>query len=454
MILYRYSTILIFTLLVGTSVQAQDSLSLEKAKSLAIANNIKLTNSRLEIEAAKKALEGTKIHYYPQVSADGFLMYAVDPLMEINSEGGDLPVYDGNPDNLSAATQYAYIPPSHNALLQQIGAVNLGISQPIYTGGKIKLGNKMAAVQVDIREEQKKLSEKELLLNVEQQYWQIIALQEKQKTIEDFRRLLDRLYIQVNDAYKSGLIIRNDVYKIDLELSNLDLNESKLKNGKELALRQFSNTLGFDYDSITVLIEDLDDYQPPEYYLRLDNEYITGLSEVKLLEKSIDLEKLQLQLNEAGNKPTVAAGVNAFYMTQFEESTGGVNALGFLTVNMPFSKLWTSKHEIQQQKIRTEIAQNSLEDTKKLLELRTTKSWIDLKEAYEQIQIIEKRIIQANENLKINQTSYDSGVVTLSDYLEAKALQTQASDDLIEAKSKYKAAIAAYILYTRSVNTK
>lgn len=444
----RYNLILLLVFIAASFVKAQDNLSLEEAKSLAIANNVKITNSQLEIDAANEALEGAKMHYYPQVSADGFLMYAIDPLMEINSEGGDLPVYDGNPANLASASQFAFFPPSQTAFLQQLGVANLGVTQPIYTGGKIKLGNEMAALGVDIREEQKVLSEKDLLLITEQQYWQIAALQEKQQTIDDFRSLLDRLYIQVNDAYKAGLIIRNDVYKVELEQSNLDLNESKLQNGKELALRQFSNTLGIDYDSTTVLFENLDDYQAPEYYLSLGNEYITDLSEVRLLEKSVELENLQIQLKEADNKPTVAAGVNAFYMTQFEENTGGVNALGFLTVSMPLSNLWTSKHDIQQQRIKTEIAQNSLEDTKKLLELRTAKSWTDLKEAYKQIQIIEERIIQANENFRVNQTSYDSGVVTLSDLLEAKALQTQASDDLIDAKSKYKAAVAAYLIHT------
>lgn len=438
--------IVLFSMVI-VEVQAQDKLSLDEAKAMATGSHVTLKNSQLEIDAAKAMQDKANTHYYPQLSVDAFAMHAINPLLEISSPGGDLPVYDGNPANLQTATAFAYFPPSQTGLLQKLGLVNISVAQPIYTGGKIKLGNELAALGVDIQAEQKQLTKKELLLTTEQQYWQIVSLQEKQKTIDDFRSLLDRLSTQVADAFKAGLIIRNDVYKVELEQSNLDLNENKLQNGKELLLRQFSNTIGVDFDSNIYLQDELDDYQNPEYYLNLDKTYISELSEIKLLEKSAEIQNLQIELKEADYKPTILVGANAYYLTQFEENTGGFNALGFVSVSMPLSHFWMGKHDIQTQKIKAQIIQNTLEDTKKLLGLRTAKSWIDLKEAYEQIQIIEERIIQANENLRVNQTSYNSGVVTLADLLEAKALQTQAWDDLIEAKTKYKVAIAAYMLH-------
>lgn len=430
------------------SLQAQDKLSLEAAQSMAVSNHVSIKNSQLEIKAAQTMKDKAHTHYYPQVNFDGFLMHAIDPLMEFGLEGGNLPVYDGNPANLQTATEFAYFPSSSIGILQKLGLANLSVAQPIYTGGKIKIGNEMADIGIDIREEQKRLAEKELLLTTEQQYWQIVSLQEKQKTIDDFRELLDRLNVQVNDAYKAGLIIRNDVYKVELEQSNLDLNESKFQNGKELALRQFSNTIGVAFDSTLVLEDKLEDYESPEYYRNIKEGNISNLSEMQLLKKAAEIENLQIQLKEADAKPTVAAGVNAYYLTQFEENTGGFNGFGFVSVSMPLSHFWMGEHDIEEQKIKAEIAQNTLEDTEQLLGLRAAKSWTDLKEAYEQIQIIEERIIQANENFRVNQSSYNSGVVTLSDLLEAKALQTQALDDLIEAKTKYKVAIAGYLLYS------
>ncbi|GAA5219913.1 TolC family protein [Membranihabitans marinus] len=438
-------SILAIIFMVSVSLTAQNNINLTTAKSMAIESHVSIANSQLEIDGAKISQEEAKTHYYPQVNFDGMLMHSISPLLELHSPEGNLPVYDGNPSNLANATEFAYIPASTTGLLQKVGLANLTIAQPIYTGGKIKLGNEMASLGVDIREEQKRMTENEVLLNTEQQYWQIVALQEKQKTIDEYRRLLDQLYIQVNDAYQAGLIIRNDVYKVELERSQLEINTHKLQNGKELALRQFTNTIGMPFDSTLYLQDDLENFEQPQFYVNLNQDYLTQLSEIKLLEKSAEMQNLQTKMKEAGYKPTVAAGINTFYLTQFEEESSGVNALGFASVSIPLSHIWKGKHDIQVQKIEEEIVQNTLADTRELLQLRTAKSWTDLREAYEEIKIMEGRIVQANENLRVNQSSYENGVVTLSDFLEAKALQTQALDDLIDAKTKYKVAIATYL---------
>lgn len=428
---------------------SQQSISLIDAQKLAIESNVKLKNSQLETQAALEVKASAKTNYYPSVSLDILAMHAIDPLMEIKSEGGNLPVYDGNPANLQTATEFAYIPASTTGLLQKMGVASIAVTQPIYTGGKIRMGNELADMGVDARKKQETLSEKEILLETTEQYWQIVSLQEKQKTIEKYEELLSQLDLQVNDAYKAGLIIRNDVYRLDLEQNELELNKNRLANGKQLALMQFCNTTGIPFDSTLFLTDDIDDFQKPLAYRNNDIlGFLNNLTEVQLLEKSIDIQQLQTKLKEADYLPTVAVGLNAFYLSEFEKNTNSVNALGFVSVSIPISSQWSGKHDVKELEIKQKMTQNTLENTKQLLQLRAEKSWIDLLEYYNQIEIIEDRILAANENLKVNQTSYESGVVPLSDLLEAKALQTEALDYMIEAKTKYRVAITTYLQHT------
>ncbi|HQS04324.1 MAG TPA: TolC family protein, partial [Daejeonella sp.] len=49
---------------------------------------------------------------------------------------------------------------------------------------------------------------------------------------------------------------------------------------------------------------------------------------------------------------------------------------------------------------------------------------------------------------KVIQTSYNSGIVNLSDLLEAQALQTETADKLIEAKTQYHQAVSTYLQVT------
>ena len=65
-----------------------------------------------------------------------------------------------------------------------------------------------------------------------------------------------------------------------------------------------------------------------------------------------------------------------------------------------------------------------------------------------EIIMMEETVKQTDENLNVMQTSYNSGVVTLSDLLEAQALQTETADKLIEAKTQYQLAISTYLQVT------
>ena len=72
----------------------------------------------------------------------------------------------------------------------------------------------------------------------------------------------------------------------------------------------------------------------------------------------------------------------------------------------------------------------------------------DVNETWKQIAIMQETALQAEENLKVSQTGYESGVVTLSDLLEAQALVTETADKLTEAQTQYKLAVTTYLQVT------
>ena len=56
--------------------------------------------------------------------------------------------------------------------------------QPVFAGGQIVYGNKLAKVGENVSRLQLQLSENEVEKTTEQYYWQLVSLQEKVKTIE------------------------------------------------------------------------------------------------------------------------------------------------------------------------------------------------------------------------------------------------------------------------------
>lgn len=433
----------------SATAYSQTTLTLEESKTLALKNNKALQNSALETEAAQQVKKNAYTNYFPKVSANVFGMQAINPLIEYKMEGGNLPVYDGNLANLPTATQFAYFPGMEISMMQRTAIGVLNIAQPIYAGGKITTGNKLATLNVDVKEQQQQLIGNEILLKTEQQYWQLISLQEKQKTLEKYELLLGSIRKQVDDAFKAGLIIKNDVLKVQIKQSELEANKNKLLNGKKLATMQFCQTIGIPYDSTLILQEVIDVSQSPNQYYTDNQTALSGRTEYQLLEKSVEATQLQTKMKTGDYLPTVAVGLAGYHLNMLEKETKNfTNGLAYVSVSIPISDWWGGSYSIKEQKIKQQIAENTFEDTKGLLNLQMEKAWIDVNETWKQIAIMQETALQAEENLKVSQTGYESGVVILSDLLEAQALVTETADKLIEAKTQYKLAVTTYLQVT------
>lgn len=67
------------------------------------------------------------------------------------------------------------------------------VTQPLFSGGQIINGNRLAAVGTEVSKIQKEQNENEVSLTVEQYYWQVVMLQEKLATLTAVATQLDRI---------------------------------------------------------------------------------------------------------------------------------------------------------------------------------------------------------------------------------------------------------------------
>ncbi|MDP4116825.1 MAG: TolC family protein [Bacteroidota bacterium] len=426
---------------------AQNSMTLEQSKQLALQNNVKNKNSRLQIEASRQTRKSAFTNYFPSISAGGMIFGAQKPMMEMESKGGNLPVYDGNPANLGTATQFAYFPSTTTALMKKgkVGFVN--VIQPIFAGGRIINGNKLASLGEEVSEYQSKLAKDETLLKTEQQYWQIVSLEEKTKTIAKYEELLNSLLNKVSDAFNSGVAMKNDVLKVKLKLSEVLLNKSKLDNGRKLALMAFCQHIGVPYDSTLKMKDELAVKDTPQSYFVDNSESLPKRTEYSLLAKSIEAEKLQTSMKLGEFLPQAGIGVSGMYM-KFDEGKSRTLGMIFGTVSVPISGWWGGSHDLQERSLKEQIAENNFKDNSELLLLQMEKGWQDLSDAYKQYLLCIESKAQAEENLKVNEDGYKNGLITISDLLEAQALLQQTKDNLIDAEASYKTKAGSYLSLT------
>jgi outer membrane protein TolC len=435
-------------LIFALPVFAQRALTLDECKQLALQNNAKVKNGALEIKASRQTRKAAVTKYFPSISASGAMFESQKNLMEISTNGGNLPVYDGKDlSSLLTTKLFAYMPASTMGLMKSGTFGMLTAVQPIFAGGRIWNGNRLALLGEDVSEQKNKLSQNEVILRTEEQYWQIVSLNEKFKTIQRYEEMLNSLSAQVEDAYKSGMVMKNDLLKVKVKRSEILLNKSKLENGKKLAAMAFCQYIGLPYDSTLILSDSLVIDGVPQSYFVDHTEALKNRSEYSLLQASVRAEELQSNMKLGEYLPQVAIGVSGLYM-KLDESKDRTLGMVFGTVSIPISGWWEASHSLSERNVQEQIAKNNMKDNSELLLLQMQKAWQDFTDAYKQVLLSEEAKTQAEENLKVNQDSYNNGMSNLSDLLEAQALQQQMNNQLTDAKAGYRKNLVTYLQVT------
>lgn len=434
-------------LVMSPFLQAQNNYTLEQCKTLAIQNNILVKNKVLDVKASEQVKKAAFTKYFPQVEATGLSFRFDKPLFDMNIPGGNLPVFDGNPANLATATQFAYFPGMALSFFEKGSLGLVTATQPVFAGRRIVTGNKLANLGIEVNQIQLVSNEDEVAIETERQYWQIVELTGKMKTLENYIQLVDTLHKEVKDVYNAGIINRNDLLKVELKQNELKMNRVKLSNGIILAKMAFCQYIGVLYHPEISFADDFGTLESPQLKYTDHQQALPDRAEYKLLKKSMEAEKLQTTMLKGEYMPQFGVGAGAIYLDVMDDKSTTTGMI-YGSIKIPISGWWEASHKLKERQFKEEQNRNMVADVSEKLLLQMQQAWNALDEAYQQVQLSEVSIKQAEENLKVSHDNFKAGMVTVSDLLEAQALLQSSIDNLTSSRSSYQVAMAKYLQVT------
>ena len=426
------------------TAQVSTPLSLSQLTDSALQNNQATRSARHDIEAAHEQRREAFTKYFPNVSATaatfnanrGMAKMTLDPQTMMSPELGAVLAQSFPPEALASLATPTSISMMKNGTIASVTAM-----QPVFAGGQIVNGNRLARVGEEASMLQLQLSENEVEKTVSQYYWQLMALNKKQKTIAAVETLLSDIYKDVDVAVRAGVALRNDLLQVQLRQNEVESQKVKLQNGisvMKLLLEQYCGlkaTPEIVYPDVSG--ENLQLPTPPT-----GQGSVTPLPEYQLLQKQVEAAQLQKKMAVGQQLPSVAVGAGYNYHNLMENDR--TFAMVFATVSVPISDWWGGSHAIKRKKIELQKAQDQLEDNAELLGIRIQKAWNDVNEAALQVDIARRSIEQAEENLRLNRNFYQAGTVKMSDLLEAQLLYQQACDQHVDAYANYQQQLLLY----------
>ena len=424
--------------------QGGESLSLRQLTDSALKNNFATRAAHHNIEAAHEQRREAFTKYFPNVSATaatfnanrGMAKMTLDPQTMISPELGAALAQSFPPEAMAALAA-----PMNMTMMKSGVIASVTAMQPVFAGGQIVNGNRLARVGEEVSELQLQLAEQEVERTVSQYYWQLVSLYEKLATIDAVEALLADLHKDVDVAVRAGVAMRNDLLQVELRQNEVESQKVKLRNAIDIVKMTLGQYAGiepsrlspkgegsrysFEIDEPDLSQQDIPELPP------LGREGVGLLPEYSLLQKQVEAAKLQKKMAVGKNLPSVAVGAGYNYHNLLDNDR--TFAMVFATLSVPISDWWGGSHAVKHKKIELQKAQEQLEDNAQLLGIRLQKTWNDADEARQLVEIASRGIKQAEENLRLNRDYYRAGTSTMSNLLEAQLLYQQACDRHTEA---------------------
>lgn len=431
---------------------AQVALTLDSCLALAERNQLALKKARLDVHTAELNKDIALSKYFPTLTANAGYFHSLHPIIDLSSQASDAEVeVHASYNNLSidGSTLEQAIRDEFGEIIDNvqvdvtIKALNHGafagllLTQPIFVGGRIINGNRLAQLGVDVAEVQLAMTRDEVLLNAESMYLQVVSLKAKMDAMLEAVDMIETLREDATAAHEAGLVSRNDLLKVNLKRNELLAQHAQLSNGINLATKALLQYIGLP-DTSQILLADLPTSpELPDLNVR------SSRQELALLDAAVRAEELKLSMIIGQGVPQIALsatyGMSNLFGQEFKR-----NGAALVSVSLPITGRWENYREFQKQELALEHARLQRDDMAQKLALQNEQITNTMLEAETLMRIKAQAVSDAEENLAEQRTRYQAGLCPMSELLEAQTLHQQAQSDFIDQHIAYRLALARY----------
>ena len=440
---------------------------------MALEHNHKVIIADEHVKAAESLKKSAKTQFLPSISANGMYMRtnkkfsllendlllpvipysAIDPTTGtfnanldpantfVINPGTGQPVTDANGNPIFQ--NYTWIPKDKAEFgHKNIYTAGISLTQPIFTGGKIKETYNIAKYGENLAKASQDVEKTDVLFRTEEAYWRVVAVAEKVKLVNSYIKLLKNLNTDLENYYAEGMIIKNDLLKVKVKMNEAQLNLVKANNGLSLAKMALCQQVGLPLTQNVVLADSLSTMLEPVAEQSFTDTAITKRPEIEALYQSINIAKSGVNIMKSRYMPNIGLSANYMFMNPnpyngLSQEFGGDWNVG-VAINIPIFHWNDRGHTLKAARSEQRVAELKMEEAKELIALQVQQAVYTLNESVKKIEMAELNLQQAEENLKVATDGFEIGTQKTSDVLEAQSMWQNAYANLIDARMEYR----------------
>lgn len=468
----RLLTVVLVVLSVTAVAQTQPKvLDLQECHRLALESNNELKISKEKVSEAEALEKMALSEMFPKLSANATYNWNQKSIQLLSDEQQSDINHIGTTVSSNLTTSMASTitqlmqtnPTMAQLLLQSLGALNLEstlngmgesitdalntdmthvwtgavtVTQPVYLGGKLRELYKTARTYREVQGLQYNQEQEELLIKVDEAYWQVISVQKKQQLAQQYVNLLDTLNQNVEALKDAEMATDADVTKVRVKLNEAQMSLAKANSGLALSKMLLYQICGLDVMGNYEVVESAD----LQSHQALDNIDMTAVldsrRELQMLEKSQEIANSAVKIAASGLKPNLMA-TGAYIVTNpnlyngFQNEFGGMFTVGAV-LNIPICHA-DAIYALKAAKHKRNVVQYQLQDATDKIKLQVNKVNYELNVSNAKKTQAETNLTNAEENLHNAQVSFQAGMISSSDLMAAQTAWLSASSELLDA---------------------
>jgi len=448
MILRQLGAVCIALLLAAHVARAQspiasdEHLTLQTAIELTLRDHPRALAARSESAAMNERMGEARSQLLPQVYGSAQYLGATDnPIGDTSYiNPGYIPRISGTDHDRSASASQSFAPENNYATA-------MGASQYLFDFGRTRGFVKQREYESAASREASKLTDLELIYEVTQRYFALLAAHQKvkvyEKAVAERAEDLHAADVKAN----AGLVPHIDFSTAQAELARAKVQRLDAQNLEQTSKVALDNAMGLGPDAPNYQLADMLTYGP-----------ISG----NLAEYYADALRLRPDLSELENQARAEGAKITQYRSDFfptAHAIAGYNAMGTGTpaannydagvlISWPIFNGFETEHQIAEAKFHRDALQHQITALQQRVYLDVKSAFLDWQAALERIHRTELTVAASRARLELASKRYDAGLGNIIELTDAERFYIEDDAAYIDALYAYAVNKAALDLAT------
>lgn len=409
----------LFTLLSsGVCGYAQRVYTLEEIFKSADDANLTIKTYTTGMEEGRKEIEEARSNYLPDINTSLSLSYIGDGFTTRRNY-----------------SDYQKAPIPHLGT-----GLSLSVEQPVYTGGALSSSVKLAELKSVTRSLELENVTDNLHFQLTDFYLNLYKYHNLKKVIESNIISAKKILQEMSDRYDEGTVLRNDITRYELLVSNLELELIRITNTLEILNENLVTLSGLPANTIvtpdsTILNRSL----PATGEDLWQNEASINSPAIKMAVNGVNISRMYERMTKAERLPKIGLQAKWTMDGPILVEIPPINrnlSYWYVGVGVTYniSSLYKTNKSLARCRIATQKAGEYLEDLREKVSLSVSADYIRYMESYEQLKTLQKSVELAERNYHTIATRYSEGMALITDMLDAADARLNAQQRLVNGR--------------------